>query len=125
FDTVTMSKEFHQKVEDTLDKFFKAHTRQELSTGAQQRGVFLQIVATPKDIMESRQLAERQFWVDIPHPELGRSIRYPGSFVKASATPLKLERRAPLIGEHNVEIYENELGFTQEEIEKLKAKGVT
>ena len=124
FDTVTMSKEFHRQVEEPIARFFEAHTRQQLHDGAQQRGIFLQLVATPKDIIESQQLAERDFWVDVPHPELGQVVRYPGSFAKASESPLQVGSRAPLIGEHNIDIYQGELGLRLEELEDLKARGV-
>jgi len=124
FDTVTLGKEFHQKVEEAIERFFKARTRQQLHEGARQRGIFLQLVATPKDIIESQQLAERDFWVDVPYPEPGKVIRCPGSFTKASESPLRLGSRAPLIGEHNIDIYQNELGLLPEELEDLKTRGV-
>ncbi len=124
FDTVTLSKEFHRQFEEAVAPFFKAHTRIELHEGAQQRGIFLQLLATPQDIMGSQQLAERQFWVDVSHPELGKEIRYPGAFVKASESPLRLGPRAPLIGEHNAHIYQGELGYSTEKIEDLKRRGI-
>ena len=124
FDTVTLSKEFHRKVEEPIARFFKAHTRQQLHEGARRRGIFLQLVATPKDIIESQQLGERDFWVDVLHPELGKAIRYPGSFAKASESPLRLGSRAPLVGEHNADIYQGELGLLPEELGDLKARGV-
>jgi crotonobetainyl-CoA:carnitine CoA-transferase CaiB-like acyl-CoA transferase len=39
-------------------------------------------------------------------------------------TPWKIYRRAPLIGEHNQEIYEKELGLSKEDMAILKANGV-
>ena len=60
-------------------------------------------VNTSKDIMENTQLKDRQFWVDIAHPELDTNIKYPGAFAKLSETPIKIKRSAPLIGEHNIE----------------------
>jgi len=124
FDTVTLSKEFHRKVEEPIARFFKAHTRQQLHEGARRRGIFLQLVATPKDIIESQQLGERDFWVDVLHPELGKAIRYPGSFAKASESPLRLGSRAPLVGEHNADIYQGELGLLPDELGDLKARGI-
>jgi len=124
FDTVTLSKEFHRKVEEPIARFFKTHTRQQLHEGARRRGIFLQLVATPKDIIESQQLGERDFWVDVLHPELGKAIRYPGSFAKASESPLRLGSRAPLVGEHNADIYQGELGLLPEELGDLKARGI-
>jgi crotonobetainyl-CoA:carnitine CoA-transferase CaiB-like acyl-CoA transferase len=124
FDTVTLGKEFHARVEESFEIFFKAHTKEELLGGAQKRGIFLQLVTTPGDILENPQLQARQFWAQVPHPELGQDLKYPGAFVKASGTPLRLSSRAPLIGEHNTPVYEDELGFSREEMGLLRQKGI-
>ena len=63
-------------------------------------------MATAADICGSMQLAAREFWAEVEHPELGTTITYPGAFTKASETPPRISRRAPLIGEHNPEVYE-------------------
>jgi crotonobetainyl-CoA:carnitine CoA-transferase CaiB-like acyl-CoA transferase len=81
-------------------------------------------MSTPKDLLEDAQLAARDYFVPVAHPELDDVITYPGAPFKMSRTPLKISRRAPLIGEHNEEIYEKELGFSKEELNKLKATGV-
>jgi formyl-CoA transferase len=60
----------------------------------------------------------------LEHPELGSTIVYPGPSLKLSETPLSLRRRAPLIGEHNEEIYLGELGLSVERLEALKQIGV-
>jgi crotonobetainyl-CoA:carnitine CoA-transferase CaiB-like acyl-CoA transferase len=48
---------------------------------------------------------------------------YPGPFVKASETRCEVSKRAPLIGEHNEEIYMGELGFSKEDLVRLKQSG--
>jgi crotonobetainyl-CoA:carnitine CoA-transferase CaiB-like acyl-CoA transferase len=70
--------------------------------------------------LQSDQLKSREYWVDLEHPELGTKITYPGPFVKLSETPIRINRRAPLIGEHNEEIYIKELGMTHKELQALK-----
>ena len=47
------------------------------------------------------QLAARDYWQTVEHPELGRSVRYPGPFARFSATPIRYRRRPPTVGEHN------------------------
>jgi crotonobetainyl-CoA:carnitine CoA-transferase CaiB-like acyl-CoA transferase len=96
------------------------HTKAELLEGAVKRRVMLYPVATTKDILENVQLAARSFWVEVEHPELGAAITYPGAFTNASETPPRISRRAPLIGEHNEEVYEKELGISREELLRLK-----
>ncbi len=60
----------------------------------------------------------------LEHPELGESFSYPGAFAVFSESPIKITRRAPLIGEHNKEVYEGELGMTTEETVALRQAGV-
>ena len=52
--------------------------------------------------------------------ELGTTVTYPGPFAKASETPIKTSRRAPLIGEHNEEVYLDELGLSQQDLLTLQ-----
>ena len=89
--------------EPTL-KFFKNHTKAEIYLRALTHRIQIYPISTMDDILNDPQLAGRDFWVDLEHPELGTSIRYPGAFAQASETAVRVERRAPLIGEHNREI---------------------
>jgi formyl-CoA transferase len=74
--------------------------------------------------MASPQLKYRGFWERLEHSELGTEITYPGAFIKMSQTPLKLYRRAPLIGEHNEEVYVGELGMTKEDLILMKQASI-
>ncbi|MDP6347198.1 MAG: CoA transferase [Dehalococcoidia bacterium] len=112
------------RIEQQVRLFFMTHTKLELYQGSLERHIMLYPLATPKDILENQQLEARQFWVEMEHPELGRSITYPGPFMKASAVECTMIRRAPLIGEHNREVFEMEMGLAQEEIAALKRDGV-
>jgi crotonobetainyl-CoA:carnitine CoA-transferase CaiB-like acyl-CoA transferase len=69
---------------------------------------------------EYEQLSFREYWEEVEHPELETSVKYPGAFAKISEAPCGIKRRAPLIGEHNEEIYITELGLSQEELVVLK-----
>jgi formyl-CoA transferase len=65
-----------------------------------------------------RQVRARDMVVEIEHPTLGR-LRTPGSALKMSETPPRVDRRAPLLGEHTNEILQ-ELGFSPEEITRFQ-----
>ncbi len=108
------------RMEEPMGKFFLAHTKAELVEGAFKHRVHLYPVSTTRDILESAQLTARGFWVELEHPELGTTITYPGAFADSSEKPPGISRRAPLIGEHNEEIYGKELGFSEEELLTLK-----
>jgi len=77
-----------------------------------------------KDLWESRHLSAKGFWKKVEHPELGKTIAYPGPPVEISEAPWMVTPRAPLIGEHNGDIYEKELGFPKEQLTMLKARGI-
>jgi len=77
-----------------------------------------------EDLFEDEHLLDRGFWIDVEHPELGATFKYPGAPYILQKTPWRMVRRAPLIGEHNAEIYEKELGFTKEELSILGSAGV-
>ena len=96
------------------------HTKAELWDGAQKKSIQLYPVFTPKDMLEFPQLKIRQYWQEVEHPEMGANIVYPGAFAKLAEGSCNIRRRAPLIGEHNEEIYISELGFSKEELALLK-----
>jgi benzylsuccinate CoA-transferase BbsE subunit len=124
FDWRTTEQEMMDRIAEPTSKFFMMHTKAELLDKAVKYNFPLYPTATTADTLENVQLAARNFWVELEHPELGTTITYPGAFVNASETPPVVSRRAPLIGEHNKEIYEQELGMSGEELLKLKQAGV-
>jgi crotonobetainyl-CoA:carnitine CoA-transferase CaiB-like acyl-CoA transferase len=124
YDSATVTQEMIDRIDDGVAPFLMKHTMKELYEGALKRGHWLVPIGTPKSIFEDRQLAFREFWKKIEHPELDDVIIYPGWPIKQSETPWQHQRRAPLIGEHNKEIYVEELGFTIEELTMLKGAGV-
>ena len=81
-------------------------------------------VASAEDIVADPQLMDRGFWQVVEHPELGVTITYPGAFGQFSAASCGINRRAPLIGEHNQEILETELGLSTIDVIRLKESGV-
>jgi len=123
-DFLTISQDEMDKIEEPTARFFMSHTKAELLDGAIEHKIMLYPVATTSDMLENAQLADRGFWEEQEHAELGTTITYPGAFGHFSEMSPRISRRAPLIGEHNQEIYEQEMGFSKEEIVLLKQAGV-
>jgi len=69
------------------------------------------------------QVRARGMIVDVDHPTLG-PIRALGSPLKMSETPPRVDRRAPLLGEHTREVL-REAGCSDEEIAAVIAEGGT
>jgi crotonobetainyl-CoA:carnitine CoA-transferase CaiB-like acyl-CoA transferase len=107
-----------------VEEFTKTKTKMELLEGALQRALLIAPISRIDEVLDSPQLAARQYWQELEHPELGQKFKYPGPFVKFSETPITYRRRPPTVGEHNQEIYLQELGMTKQQYDELRSKGV-
>lgn len=123
-DFMMISQEEVDKIEEPTARFFMTHTKEELLEGAVKHQVMLYPVATTADMLKNPQLVDREFWVEVEHPELGTNLTYPGAFGIFSEISPRISRRAPLIGEHNEEIYEKELGLSKETLVRFKQEGI-
>lgn len=124
FSHYTTTQEIIDCMEEQTVRFFMTHTKVELMTGAVEYRIMLYPISSAVDLLESLQLAARGFWTEVEHPELGAKITYPGKWANNSETSPAISRRAPLIGEHNREIYEKELGISEAQIQKLMQAGI-
>ncbi|MBI4233114.1 MAG: CoA transferase [Chloroflexi bacterium] len=107
-----------------ISAFFSGKARQELFREGQRRGITLAAVAQAEELEENLQLRARGFFVEVEHPEMGRQFTYPGAPALYHGTPWRVRRRPPLVGEHNQEIYQGELGLTPQELTWLSGAGV-
>lgn len=65
---------------------------------------------------------QRGFFMEIEHSIVGK-LKYPGRPFVMGETPFQIDRAAPLLGQHNEEIY-GELGFSKEDLVHLREQGV-
>ncbi len=127
WDALDMQKITQEEIDSIAEpfaKYFASHTSMEIYEEVIKRGIQIAPLFSTRQIVEDPQLKDRGAWVEMEHPELGTSITYPGVWARLTETPLTLRRRAPLIGEHNREVYENELGISKERLASLKSWGV-
>ena len=69
-------------------------------------------VRAPEDNLDDPHWADREFFVEGEVPGFDGTIRYPRAGYKLHPlTPVERRRRAPLLGEHNSEVFEGELGL--------------
>ncbi|NQU02946.1 MAG: CoA transferase [Syntrophaceae bacterium] len=118
------TEEARNKFYDIFTDFSKSHPKLELYEKAQAKGISLSPVSTIGDLFENPQLKARGFFQEIEHPELGVKLLYPGGPYVLEKTPWRIRRRAPLIGEHNTEIFHYELGIPIEDLGALMSAGV-
>jgi crotonobetainyl-CoA:carnitine CoA-transferase CaiB-like acyl-CoA transferase len=111
-------------VVDTLAAFCRTRPKEWLVEQAQRRAAGWAPVFSPRELVESRHLAARDYWVAVTHEDLGETFIYPGSPWKLSATPWMQRGRAPHAGEHNEEVYGTLLGLTAADLRRLKTRMV-
>ena len=80
------------------------------------------LVQTMDELLVEEQLREREFFVKVDHPVAG-VITYPGAPFKMGETPWQAGR-APLLGEHNEEIYCKRLSYTKKDLTELSERGI-
>lgn len=125
YNAAVLKQDLADKVGQAIEEFTLTKTKDELyEEGAFQRFILIAPVSSTKDISNDIQIKARNYWVKLPHPELNDSLPYCGQFVPMTETPVTVKRRAPLIGEHNVEIFINELGLTGDALKALQDKGI-
>jgi crotonobetainyl-CoA:carnitine CoA-transferase CaiB-like acyl-CoA transferase len=122
-DLLTVSSERFYHWQELFGQFFKTRTKAELCREALARGIVLIPASTPGDLLEDPQLEARGYWERVDHPEWNATFTYPGALYKSSEIEWRF-RRAPLIGEHNGEVYGKEFGFTEERLSRLEKDGV-
>jgi len=114
-DYLELAKGGIERLTGPLSRLFLSKTSRAVFNESLERGISIYPVSDTKDTLENEQLAARDFWIDIKHPELSTTLKYPGPFAVLSETPIRRRQRAPMIGEHNEEIYIRELGLSKDE----------
>jgi len=85
-------------------------------------GVPCGAVLDSAEVLSNEHLRGRGMVVDVDHPVRGR-MAIPGSPIRLSASPTEVIR-APLLGEHNAEVYGTLLGCGEAELDALRHDGV-
>ena len=106
-------------IDDLVANFIASLPAEEVYHAAQDRGFTWGVVRAPEALLDDAHLHDRGFWKEVEHPELGRSFVYPGEAAIYNGSPWRISRRAPLIGEHNIEIFGDELGLSRGELSIL------
>ena len=97
------AKDLHT-IEDHFSRFFLTKSKAELFQRALTDRILIAPCNNVQDILEDPQLEARDFWTQVHHAALDRTLTYPGAYIKLSETPIVYRRPAPAIGEHNDEV---------------------
>jgi benzylsuccinate CoA-transferase BbsE subunit len=123
FDMASATQELIERISQPIAEFFKTRTKKEALDAAMSRNISICPLMGMQDLLIDPNLAARNFWMPMEHPELSATIPYPRQFARSSENEMTTKCRAPLIGEHNAEIY-GALGLSGEQIKRLEESGV-
>jgi crotonobetainyl-CoA:carnitine CoA-transferase CaiB-like acyl-CoA transferase len=97
-------------------------TRAEILKESQSAGVLSAPYNTPEGLLHDEHFRDREYWAETDHPVAGR-LTIPGAPFRMSEGGWKIRRPAPLLGQHNEEVY-SVIGFTKDDIVQLRQSGV-
>lgn len=122
-DRHAMEDDYPEEVDALLAPWFLERTKKELFELFEENAVPFAPLYNIADEVNDTHLHQRKFFATVRHGETGR-LKYPGAPYKFSRTPWSLKRPAPLLGEHNGEIYCERLGYSKEDLVALRRTGV-
>ncbi len=115
--------EFGEEIYELLVEGLANWDRKALHQASGERRLVFGMAQDAGDLYECPHLSEREFYRTVDHPVAGRA-EYPGMGPKLSGMEYEARRPAPLLGQHNSEIYGDELGHSVGELAQLRALGV-
>jgi len=89
-----------------MEDWMRKQKKNEIHQRAAKRGIPIGPVNTAEDVMNSVQYAARGYFTEVEHPKAGK-YRYAGWPYKMSATPPRVNKPAPLLGQHNQEVFQD------------------
>ena len=113
-----------KEMKELVEARLALETSKEFLVRAMEARLVVGIVQSPLDVVNCEQLAFRDSFAVIDHPEVG-TLKYPGGgFITNLGNPVEGSRPAPLLGQHNHEVYCDQLGMSQEELGVLRGAGI-
>lgn len=120
--TRTISRDEGDEIRQAIEAWTSQRTKFEVMDKMREVGVPSGPVLDSGEIFANEHLRERGMLVDIEHPTRG-PMTLLGCPIRLSESPA-VHRRAPLLGEHTVEVLAEELGLAATEVEALAQSGI-
>lgn len=125
--TVTFEDALAEPGEGRLATALAAHfsglTRDRAIAALRQAGVPAVPVHRFGDLFSDPQVLANELLISLRHSQWG-SLTQSGILARFSATPARVDRAAPLLGEHSEQILAHHLGYTAEKIAELRARRI-
>ena len=114
----------HDDIDRHLADWCRVRGSQDIVGQLLAAGVPAAPVVHPSEQLQFDQLVHRTFFEHVEHPVHGDSVHVTYPFRLPGASGNVHRRAAPMLGEHNREVFCGLLGITDDELEALEATGV-
>jgi crotonobetainyl-CoA:carnitine CoA-transferase CaiB-like acyl-CoA transferase len=123
FSTLEGRSDYGDELYDGITEWVGGHPKEEIYHSVQKKGVPAAMICTASEVINSPQYKARGFFVEVEHPEIGKVI-CPRGLCSFSETHWALEHPAPLLGQHNKEVYTGLLSYSRKDMIKLRGVGI-
>jgi crotonobetainyl-CoA:carnitine CoA-transferase CaiB-like acyl-CoA transferase len=122
FSTLAARKRNEDELEAMVTEWTSTRFAGEAAEALQRARVAAAVCATSRDLAEDPHLAQRGFFVELEHPEIGR-LKHAGIPWRMSETPCSVRSPAPLLGQHTDEVLTEVVGYGAAEVAEMRAQG--
>lgn len=124
FDTNSKRVKAHADVKVIVEEWTVTKTVKEIVDALLAAGVPAAPINNIAQVVADPHIAgAREMFVEVDHPKAGK-MKITGSHIKLSETKPCIKTPAPLLGQHNNEVYQELLGLSMEEIAAMKEDGL-
>ena len=115
--------DYHGEFEAIFYEWLAERTQQDLIRSAQAQKIPVSPVYRIDEILNDPQFIAREAFEDIEHPVAGK-FTYPSVPFKLPEVESRPQHPAPLLGQHNQEIYGGRLGYEKADLVRLREQGI-
>ena len=107
------------QVEEEVSEMVRGKTRQQVWEAMSSLGLSSAPVLSIAEVLEDEHLKARGAFVEVDHPQAGK-VKLLAPWIRFSKTPSAITSPAPLMGQHNREVFGGILEMSDEEIAALE-----
>jgi len=112
-----------EELEAHLREWTKNQNAEQVYHKLEQAGCPAGVVRSAEQVVNWEQPNSRGFFAEVDHPKAGR-LKHPTAPYRLSRTPVVIDRPAPLLGQHNEEVYCGRLGYTKQDLVRMREAGI-
>ena len=123
FSTAALRRENHAVLDRHVESWTSLHAPETIVRLLQRHGIAAGVVENAEDLAHDPCLVARSFFIELTHPALGKTMS-DRSALNLPADTTKEWKSAPLLGEDNMYVFMELLGFSDEKFQSYRERGI-